>query len=80
VAERRSSPVVVAAERWWWWSFNDAQPVRCAVGELGDLVSDLSAVLEAQQLAERLNCTLLTADRSLAAAPTVSCPVDVMHP
>lgn len=31
-------------------------------------------------LAEQLDCTLLTADRRLAAAPTVSCPVDVVHP
>jgi predicted nucleic acid-binding protein len=30
-------------------------------------------------LAERLNCTLLTADRRLATAPT-TCPVDVLHP
>lgn len=31
-------------------------------------------------LAERLNCTLLTADRRLATAPTTSCTVDVLHP
>ena len=31
-------------------------------------------------LAEQLDCTLLTADRRLAATPTISCPVDVVHP
>ncbi len=31
-------------------------------------------------LAERLSCTLLTADHRLAAAPTISCPVDVVRP
>ena len=31
-------------------------------------------------LAERLDCTLLTADRGLASAPMISCPVEVMHP
>jgi predicted nucleic acid-binding protein len=31
-------------------------------------------------LAEQLDCTLLTADGRLGAAPTVSCPVDVVHP
>lgn len=31
-------------------------------------------------LAERLDCTLLTADRRLATAPTISCTVDVLHP
>lgn len=31
-------------------------------------------------LAERLDCTLLTADRRLATAPTITCPVDVLHP
>jgi predicted nucleic acid-binding protein len=30
-------------------------------------------------LAERLECALLTADRRLADAPTISCPVDVLH-
>jgi predicted nucleic acid-binding protein len=31
-------------------------------------------------LAERLKCTLLTADRRLASAPTISCTVDVLYP
>lgn len=31
-------------------------------------------------LAERLDCTLLTGDRRLAAAPMATCPVDVLHP
>lgn len=31
-------------------------------------------------LAERLHCTLLTADQRLAIAPTITCPVDVLHP
>jgi predicted nucleic acid-binding protein len=31
-------------------------------------------------LAERLGCTLLTADHRLAAAPTITCPVEVLHP
>ena len=31
-------------------------------------------------LAERLDCTLLTADQRLATAPTITCPVDVLHP
>lgn len=31
-------------------------------------------------LAERLGCTLLTADRRLATAPTITCLVDVLHP
>lgn len=31
-------------------------------------------------LAERLHCTLLTADQRLATAPTITCPVDVLHP
>lgn len=31
-------------------------------------------------LAEQLDCTLLTADRRLAAAPTISCPVEIVHP
>lgn len=31
-------------------------------------------------LAERLGCTLFTADRRLAAAPTISCPVTVVRP
>lgn len=31
-------------------------------------------------LAERLDCTLLTADQRLATAPTIACPVDVLHP
>jgi len=31
-------------------------------------------------LAERLECTLLTADQRLAAAPMITCPVEVLHP
>ncbi len=31
-------------------------------------------------LAERLDCTLLTADQRLATAPTITCPVEVLHP
>ncbi len=31
-------------------------------------------------LAERLGCTLLTADQRLAAAPAIACPVEVLHP
>lgn len=31
-------------------------------------------------LAEQLHCTLLTADQRLAAAPTVTCPVEVLRP
>lgn len=31
-------------------------------------------------LAERLDCTLLTADQRLATAPTITCVVDVLHP
>jgi len=31
-------------------------------------------------LAERLGCSLLTADQKLAAAPTVACAVEVLHP
>ncbi len=31
-------------------------------------------------LAERIGCTLITADRPLANAPTITCPVDVLHP
>lgn len=31
-------------------------------------------------LAERIGCTLITADRRLANAPTITCPVDVLHP
>lgn len=31
-------------------------------------------------LAERLGCTLVTADRRLAAAPSISCSVDVVRP
>jgi predicted nucleic acid-binding protein len=31
-------------------------------------------------LAERLKCTLLTADSRLASAPTISCTVDVPYP
>lgn len=30
-------------------------------------------------LAERLGCALLTADRRLAGAPSISCPVEVLH-
>jgi len=30
-------------------------------------------------LAERLGCTLLTADQRLAAAPTINCAVEVLH-
>ena len=31
-------------------------------------------------LAERIGCTLLTADQRLAKAPTITCPVEVLHP
>ena len=31
-------------------------------------------------LAERLDCTLLTADQRLATAPTITCAVEVLHP
>ncbi len=31
-------------------------------------------------LAERLDCTLLTADQRLATAPTIACSVEVLHP
>ncbi len=31
-------------------------------------------------LAERLGCSLLTADQKLAAAPTVACAVEVLYP
>jgi predicted nucleic acid-binding protein len=31
-------------------------------------------------LAERLHTTLLTADQRLASAPTITCPVEVLHP
>lgn len=31
-------------------------------------------------LAERLSCSLLTADQRLAAAPMVACAVEVLHP
>lgn len=31
-------------------------------------------------LAERLDCTLLTADQRIAAAPTITCRVEVLHP
>ncbi|HKY16241.1 MAG TPA: type II toxin-antitoxin system VapC family toxin [Microthrixaceae bacterium] len=30
-------------------------------------------------LAERLDCSLLTADQRLATAPTITCPVEVLH-
>jgi predicted nucleic acid-binding protein len=31
-------------------------------------------------LAERLDCALVTADQRLAAAPTITCVVEVLHP
>jgi predicted nucleic acid-binding protein len=31
-------------------------------------------------LAERLECALVTADQRLAAAPTITCAVEVLHP
>lgn len=44
--------------------------------ELRDNVTAYDAAYVA--LAEQLGCTLLTADRRLAAAPTVTCEVEVL--
>jgi predicted nucleic acid-binding protein len=53
-------------------------PLMRRAFELRSNVTAYDAVYVA--LAERLSCTLLTADRRLTTAPTISCPVEVMHP
>ena len=45
-----------------------------------DLRSNVTAYDAAYiALAERLGCPFLTADQRLAAAPTITCPVEVLH-
>ena len=51
-------------------------PLMRRAFELRDKVTTYDAAYIA--LAERLGCTLLTADRRLAAAPTVTCGVEVL--
>jgi len=53
-------------------------PLMRRAFELRSNVTAYGAVYVA--LAERLDCTLLTADRRLAAAPTNSWPVDLVNP
>lgn len=53
-----------------------ALPLLRRVFELRDNVTPYDAVYIA--LAEHLDCALLTADRRLAAAPTIACRVDVV--
>ncbi len=55
-----------------------ALPLMRRAFELRANVTAYDAVYVA--LAELLDCTLVTADRLLAAAPTISCPVDVVRP
>lgn len=53
-----------------------ALPLMRRAFELRDNVTAYDAAYVA--LAEQLGCTLLTADRRLAAAPTVTCEVEVL--
>jgi len=53
-----------------------ALPLMRRAFELRDNVTAYDAVYVA--LAERLDCTLVTADRRLAAAPGISCSVEVL--
>lgn len=53
-------------------------PLMRRAFELRDNLTAYDAVYVA--LSEQLGCTLLTADRRLAAAPTISCPVEIVHP
>ena len=53
-------------------------PLMRRAFELRDNLTAYDAVYVA--LSEQLGCTLLTADRRLATAPTISCPVEIVHP
>lgn len=53
-----------------------ALPLMRRAFELRDNVTAYDAVYVA--LAERLDCPLVTADRRLAAAPGITCPVEVL--
>jgi predicted nucleic acid-binding protein len=53
-------------------------PLMRRAFELRSNVTAYDAVYVA--VAERLDCTLLTADQRLAAAPTIRCPIEVLHP
>lgn len=55
-----------------------ALPLMRRAFELRSNVTSYDATYVA--LAERIGCTLITADQRLAKAPTITCPVEVLHP